>query len=76
MKSKQFYRAGHPKDAKSRLAKLVIADYHSQQDADEAADRWQREVGGGELPTDIPTVTLSLSASVQASCHSARRTSL
>ncbi|MEI8018238.1 MAG: tyrosine--tRNA ligase [Schlesneria sp.] len=52
--------AGHPKDAKIRLAKLVIAGYHSEQQADEAADRWQREVGGGELPTDIPTVTLNL----------------
>jgi tyrosyl-tRNA synthetase len=38
----------------------VIGGYHSTQLADEAADRWQREVGGGELPSDIPTVTLSL----------------
>ena len=51
---------GHPKDAKIRLAKLVIAGYHSEQQAAEAADRWQREVGGGELPTDIPTVMLNL----------------
>jgi tyrosyl-tRNA synthetase len=51
---------GHPKEAKIRLAKLVIAGYHSAQQADEAADRWQREIGGGELPTDIPTVTLNL----------------
>ena len=54
--------AGHPKEAKIRLAKQVIAGYHSAQQADEAADRWQREVGGGELPTDIPTVTLNLAA--------------
>ena len=52
---------GHPKQAKIRLAKLVIAEYHNDQLADEAADRWQREVGGGELPTEIPTVTLNLS---------------
>ena len=51
---------GHPKEAKVRLAKSVIAGYHSEQHALEAADRWQREVGGGELPTDIPTVTLNL----------------
>ena len=54
--------AGHPKDAKMRLARSVIGGYHSAQLADEVAERWQREVGGGELPTDIPTVTLSLSA--------------
>lgn len=52
--------AGHPKDAKIRLAKSVIAGYHSEQLAEEAADRWQREVGGGELPSEIPTVTLNL----------------
>lgn len=52
--------AGHPKEAKVRLARTVIASYHSEQAAVEAADRWQREVGGGELPTDIPVVTLSL----------------
>lgn len=54
--------AGHPKEAKVRLAKLVIAGFHSAKDADEAADRWQREVGGGELPTDIPVVKLDLNA--------------
>ena len=54
--------SGHPKEAKVRLAKLVIAGYHNPQLAEEAADRWQREVGGGELPTDIPTVTLNLTA--------------
>ncbi len=54
--------AGHPKEAKIRLARAVISGYHSEQAADEAADRWQREVGGGELPADIPTVTLSLAA--------------
>ena len=54
--------AGHPKQAKMSLARAVIGGYHSPDQANEAADRWQREVGGGELPTDIPTVTLSLSA--------------
>ena len=54
--------AGHPKQAKTRLAKEVIAGFHSAEAADEAAERWQREVSGGELPADIPTVILSLSA--------------
>lgn len=52
--------AGHPKEAKIRLAKSVIAGYHSEKQANEAADQWQREVGGGELPTDFDTVTLNL----------------
>ena len=54
--------AGHPKQAKLQLARSVIGGYHSPEQADEAADRWQREVGGGELPSEIPTVALSLSA--------------
>ena len=54
--------SGHPKQAKVRLAKEVIAGYHSAEQALEAADRWQREVSGGELPSEIPTVTLSLKA--------------
>lgn len=54
--------AGHPKQAKLRLAQEVIAGYHSPQSASDAVDRWQREVSGGELPSDIPTVTLSLAA--------------
>ena len=54
--------SGHPKQAKLRLAREVIGGFHSAEQADEAAARWQREVSGGELPAEIPTVTLSLSA--------------
>jgi tyrosyl-tRNA synthetase len=53
--------AGHPKEAKVRLAKSVIREYHDAAAADEAADRWQREIGGGGLPQDIPTVTVKRS---------------
>jgi tyrosyl-tRNA synthetase len=53
--------AGHPKDAKVRLAKSVIAEYHNATAADEAADRWQREIGGGGLPDEIPTLTVKRS---------------
>lgn len=53
--------AGHPKDAKVMLAKNVIAQYHSATDGDEAATRWQTEIGGGGLPADIPEVTLAAS---------------
>ena len=50
--------AGHPKAAKIALAKAVIGEYHSADLAAEAADRWQREISEGALPTDIPEVAL------------------
>jgi tyrosyl-tRNA synthetase len=50
--------AGHPKEAKVRLAKTVIAQYHSPAAADDAAERWQREIGEGALPSEIPTATI------------------
>lgn len=53
--------AGHLKEAKVTLAKLVIAQYHSAEDADAAAARWQAEIGGEALPTDIPEVELDSS---------------
>jgi tyrosyl-tRNA synthetase len=63
--------AGHPKEAKIHLAKAVIAGYHSADQAHDAADRWQREVGGGELPAEIPTVSLSLKALAEQLPHHA-----
>ena len=54
--------AGHPKDAKVRLAKEVISFYHDAAAGEEAAARWQREIGsGGGLPSDIPELTLDAS---------------
>jgi tyrosyl-tRNA synthetase len=51
--------AGHLKEAKVTLAKSVISQYHSAADADAAAARWQAEIGGEALPTDIPEITLA-----------------
>lgn len=51
--------AGHPKEAKVRLGKSVIQQYHDVQAADEAAERWQREIGGGGLPAEIPALPLN-----------------
>ncbi|MHC4880350.1 MAG: tyrosine--tRNA ligase [Planctomycetota bacterium] len=51
---------GHPKEAKVTLAKNVISQYHDESDAQEAADRWQREIGDkSALPQDIPEVQIS-----------------
>lgn len=49
---------GHPRDAKIRLATIVMSQYHSSEDADAAAQRWQQEIGGGGLPADIPEIAL------------------
>ena len=45
---------GHPKDAKVSLAQAVIAEYHTAGAGSEAAQRWQKEIGEGNLPTEIP----------------------
>jgi len=50
--------AGHPKECKMTLGRTVIAQYHGQAAAEEAAARWQREIGEGALPADIPTATI------------------
>lgn len=50
--------ASHPKEAKVQLAKLVIADYHGPEAAAEAANRWQNEIGGKSLPSDLPEVSI------------------
>ena len=54
--------AGHPKAAKIALAKAVIGEYHTTEAAGEAADRWQREISEGALPTEIPVVQVSVAS--------------
>ncbi|QDT38425.1 tyrosine--tRNA ligase [Stratiformator vulcanicus] len=51
--------AGHPKEAKLTLAKTVIGEYHGADAAEEAAERWTREISKGALPEDIPESELS-----------------
>ena len=52
--------AGHPKEAKVRLAKTIIGEYHSDDDANSAAEKWQAEIGSGKGPAeaDIPTASI------------------
>ncbi len=50
---------GHPKEAKVKLAKTIIREYHDAAAADEAAERWQREIGSGGMPAEIPVVQIS-----------------
>jgi len=53
--------AGHPKEAKIRLARSVITEYHTSEAAEQAIARWQQEIGEGSLPSDIPVAPLSRS---------------
>lgn len=53
--------AGHPKEAKFQLARSIITEYHSADEAEQAIARWQKEIGEGALPTDIPEAVLSRS---------------
>lgn len=51
--------AGHPKEAKVKLASLVIEQYHPAGSGAAAAARWQKEIGEGSLPSEIPESALS-----------------
>ncbi|MCA9040362.1 MAG: tyrosine--tRNA ligase [Planctomycetaceae bacterium] len=51
----------HPKEAKVKLAKTIITEYHDAGAATEAAERWEREISGGEKPSDIPVVSVPAS---------------
>ena len=59
MEQTETLLAGHPRDAKIRLATMVMNQYHSSEDAAAAAQRWQQEISGGGLPADIPDVDLA-----------------
>lgn len=51
--------AGHPQEAKFRLAATVIDQYHGAGQGAEAAERWKAEIRGGGIPADIPNAELS-----------------
>jgi tyrosyl-tRNA synthetase len=54
--------AGHPKEAKLRLATEVIDQYHTAGSGTDAGERWQREVGGSDIPDEIPIVNIAATA--------------
>ncbi len=47
----------HPRDAKVRLAKALVAQYHSSEAAEEAARRFSETFSGRVFPADAPGVT-------------------
>jgi tyrosyl-tRNA synthetase len=50
--------AMHPMEAKTSLARRIIEDYHSAEDAQRAADEFNRVVRQGQAPSDLETVNL------------------
>ncbi|MGC9602415.1 MAG: tyrosine--tRNA ligase [Minisyncoccia bacterium] len=47
---------GYPKEAKMRLAREIVAMYHSQKDAEEAEQDWVGTFSEGGIPKDIKEV--------------------
>lgn len=54
--------AMNPKLAKVALAKEIVARYHGESEADEAARRWDAQFSKREVPTDIPEHTVECDA--------------
>jgi tyrosyl-tRNA synthetase len=52
----------HPMEAKKRLARTIVADFHSQDAAQNADDNWGRQFQRGEAPDNLEEVNISLSA--------------
>ncbi len=48
----------HPMEVKLELARTIVADFHSPEQADRAAREFDRVVRQGEVPADIETVPL------------------
>jgi len=48
----------HPKEAKLRLAELIISQYHGKEQANKAKEEFEQVFGQGELPSDIPVYEL------------------
>ncbi len=53
----------HPRDAKSELAKKIVADFHSQAEADHAEAEFIRRFREHQAPTDIATFTAEVTTS-------------
>jgi tyrosyl-tRNA synthetase len=48
----------HPMEAKVALGKRIVADFHSAEDAERAAEVFNAVVRRKEVPVDIPTVPM------------------
>jgi tyrosyl-tRNA synthetase len=46
----------HPRDLKAELARRIVADFHSQAEAEEASNEFDRMFREHKTPTDVPTI--------------------
>jgi len=49
----QQLRTAHPKETKMELARLIVTDFHSREDAERAAGEWIRVVSQGSVPAEL-----------------------
>ncbi|MCM8789894.1 MAG: tyrosine--tRNA ligase [Candidatus Omnitrophica bacterium] len=75
-------KAMHPKEAKMKLAEIIVSQYHSAKEASNAKEEFERVFVAGELPADIPeyrsnakqtVVTILLNSGLVKSGNEARR---
>lgn len=46
----------HPRDLKAELARRIVADFHSQAEAEEASNEFDRRFRDHQTPADVPTI--------------------
>ena len=46
-------REAHPKETKMELARLIVSDFHSREEAEWAAGEWVRVVSQGSVPAEL-----------------------
>jgi len=49
----------HPKEVKKRLARLIVAQYHSEKEALKAEEEFERVFSKRELPTEVETFEIT-----------------
>jgi tyrosyl-tRNA synthetase len=54
--------SSNPKEAKQTLGRAVIGQYYGAEAAEAAVAQWEREIGQGGVPTDVPEVHLPVSS--------------
>ncbi len=79
----QAVKAMHPKEAKLKLAELIVSQYHGSQEASAARSEFERVFSQKELPEELPEYTIDpakntvieilLDSGIAASRNEARR---
>ena len=58
MKEKVEKGEYHPKEAKKRLARYIVAQFHSEEEALKAEEEFERVFSKREIPKEIPTINV------------------